>query len=165
MTRIIFDPYEWMPGYGESGVSFHSSPGYDLVLEVTYDEPDSETREGVGLLRRQMTFRHAAYVIRAPFPGVDPLHPESANVIGLRSSVKAGATLPDERLAEIGSLIEIEDSDFLEGCKQVYGRISGHAPPAFRHFSINFLSENVRFQIIAVDVTLSEPVRVTSVYE
>jgi hypothetical protein len=164
MARIIIDPYEWMPSYGESGVSYRSSRG-DLILEVTYDEPDTETREGVGMLRRQMTFRHAAYVIVTPFPGVNPLHPESASVIGLSGSVKAHAPLTDEQLDEIHSLIEIEDSDFLEGCKKVYGRISGHIPPAFRHFLIWFLSENVSFQIIAVDVTLSEPVRVTSAYE
>ena len=75
-VRVIVDPYEWMPGYGESSVSFHSSGG-DIVLEVTYDEADTDTKQGAGTLMRTMTFRHASYFIKALFPGADPLNPES----------------------------------------------------------------------------------------
>ena len=35
--RLIMDPYEWLPGYGESGVSFRSV-GLNVILDIDYEK-------------------------------------------------------------------------------------------------------------------------------
>ena len=35
--KLVLNPYEWLPGFGESKVSFHSV-GVDLVLDVEYEK-------------------------------------------------------------------------------------------------------------------------------
>jgi len=166
VRKVIIDPYDWMPGYGESGVSFHSSGAY-MVLEITYDEWDTETQKGTGLLKRAMRFSFARYFIRTPFPGANPFRPES--MPGRLSTDQVEAALEEARVPptgrEFGCLVEIEGSRFVEVCKAWYRREAHGYSPNFRHFQIEFLSENEMFHIIAEDVTLSEPVRVTSAYE
>ena len=52
--RSIFNPYEWLPGYGESGVYFHSR-GLDVFLEVVYEReaPDGDGHEAISTLTRE----------------------------------------------------------------------------------------------------------------
>jgi hypothetical protein len=166
VRKVIIDPYDWMPGYGESGVSFHLSAGKDLVLEITYDAPNTETQERSGMLRRSMTFISAWYFIMAPFPGADPLWPEAMpGKLSPADAVRAQEEAREPTDGKFGCLVETVGSHFLDVCKAWYRQEAHGRSPDFRHFHIEFLSENVKFHIIAKDVTLSEPVRVTSAYE
>ena len=72
----------------------------------------------------------------------------------------------EAQLVELHSLVEYEGSSFVERCKRIYRMVSSSGQaPAFRHFHIKFLSENLFFHIIAEDVTLLGPIGVTPLTE
>lgn len=53
----ILDPYDWLPEYGESRVSFHSV-GSDVILDIEYEkEVVVDSEEVVLALRREVKFR------------------------------------------------------------------------------------------------------------
>jgi hypothetical protein len=139
-VKALLDPYEWLPGYGESRVSLRSD-GADAILEVEYEKerPPGSKREAPQLCRREIAFQSAAYFFKFPFPGADPFKIEGTAV----------------KIA-LGSLTELVDSDFVKECRRVWREVSGHEAPPFRHFYIQFLSENVGFHVVAENFRLSD---------
>jgi hypothetical protein len=139
--KLILDPYEWLPGYGESKVSFRSV-GTDVVLEVDYEKEVSGPEGGNSatlLYRREITFKFARYFFSAPFPGAAFFEFEG-----------------DSSKFNLGQLTEFIDSDFTKESMRVWQSVSGHNAPGLRHFSIQFLSENIGFHLLAEDVFLSD---------
>jgi len=137
--RLIMDPYEWLPGYGESGVSFRSV-GLNVILDIDYEKEILVDNEEVVLaLRREITFNHVRCFIREPFPGGSIFEFDSAS---------------DE--FELGKLTEFTDSDWLTNNLSTWRRMWNQEFPNFRHFSIQFLSENITFHVLAADVFLSD---------
>ena len=136
--KLILDPYEWLPGYGESRVSFHSV-GSDVILDIEYEKEvlvDSE--EVVLALRREIAFKSVRCFMREPFPG--------------------GAIFEfdgDPGKFRLGKLTEFIDSELARNNFKAWRSVSSHEPPKLRHFSIQFLSENLTFHVLAVDVFLS----------
>ncbi len=136
--KLILDPYEWLPGYGESRVSFHSV-GSDVILDIEYEKEvlvDSE--EVVLALRREIAFKSVRCFMREPFPG--------------------GAIFEfdgDPGKFRLGKLTEFIDSELARNNLKAWRSVSSHEPPKLRHFSIQFLSENLTFHVLAVDVFLS----------
>jgi len=142
--KRILDPYEWLPGYGESRVSFRSV-GADVVLEIEYDGADIGTdgAEEIPSLTRELRFKGARSFMKTPFPG-EPMFELSGK--------------PDA--LSLGDLTEFEESEFLERTTEAWRSVSSHAPPLLRHFCILFLSENLAFNVLAEDVILSEALTV-----
>lgn len=132
------DPYEWLPGYGESKVSFRSA-GLDLILDVDYEKEVLINNEEVVLaLRREITFNYVRCFIREPFPG--------------GSIFEFDSTGGEFRT---GQLTEFTHSEWLNDSLRIWSIVSSQESPKFRHFSIQFLSENLSFDVLAVDVFLS----------
>ncbi|WP_419342034.1 hypothetical protein ACM1PE_30350 [Achromobacter sp. PD1] len=138
--KLIFNPYDWLPGYGESKVSFRSF-GLDVVLTVEYDRdvPNAEGRDAVKKMRREITFRAVRFFMRTPFPGnlIFDFHGD-----------------PSEY--GLGELTEFLDSELIgsstDACRAVFSCRASEV----RHFSIQFLSENVAFHVLAEAVSLSD---------
>ncbi len=122
-------------GYGESKVSFRSQ-GLDVVLKVVY-EREMPGDEAMVMLTREICFRHVHSLIRLPFPG-------SAL---FRFDAGSGAF-------PLGELTEFLQSDWVADSLAASRAISSHAPPSLRHFSIQFMAENVAFHVLADDVVL-----------
>lgn len=137
--KLILDPYEWLPGYGESRVSFRSV-GLDVILDINYEKEIFVNNEEVVLpLRREITFNNARCFIREPFPGGAFFEFDGAQgEFGL------------------GKLTEFMDSEWLSDNLKTWRLASSQESPTFRHFSIQFLSENSAFDVLAVDVFLSD---------
>jgi hypothetical protein len=135
---LILDPYEWLPGYGESRVSFRSA-GSDVILDIEYEKEVVVDSEEVDLvLRREVVFKSVRYFIRESFPG---------------GTIFEFAGDPSE--FQLGKLTEFKDSEWVRDNLKVWRSMSSHEPPKLRHFSIQFLSENLAFHVLAVDVFLS----------
>lgn len=137
--KLILDPYEWLPAYGESRVSFRSV-GLDVILDIDYEKEIVVNNEEIVLaLRREITFNNARCFIREPFPGGAIFEFDGAQgEFGL------------------GKLTEFMDSEWLRDNLKTWSRVSSQRSPMFRHFSIQFLSENITFDVLAVDVYLSD---------
>lgn len=142
--RSIFNPYEWLPGYGESKVSFRSQ-GLDVVLEVAYERevPGDERDEAITMLTREIRFSRVHSLIKLPFPG---------SALFAFDAGSAKVTL--------GELTEFLQSDWVASSLAAWRSISSHAPPSIRHFSIQFMAENVAFHVLAEDVVLLDERRV-----
>lgn len=138
--RCIFNPYEWLPGYGESKVCFRSEGG-DVVLELAYetDAPDDDAEEAITLLTREIRFSRVHSFLKLPFPG-------SALFV---SDARSGKVT-------LGELSEFLQSEWVASSLAAWRSISSHAPPSIRHFSIQLLAENVAFHVLAEDVVLLE---------
>ncbi len=136
--KLILDPYDWLPGYGESRVSFHSV-GSDVILDIEYEkEVVVDSEEVVLALRREVEFKSVRYFIREPFPG-GAIFEFDGDPSGFR----------------LGKLTEFKDSELVRSNVKAWRSVSSHEPPKLRHFSIQFLSENLTFHVLAVDVFLS----------
>lgn len=138
--KLILNPYEWLPGYGESKVSFRSV-GADVILDVEYerDVPGVDGSEVVQSLRREIVFKFVRTFIRLPFPG--------------------GAIFEfdgDSSKFGLGELTEFEDSDLVRTGLDAWRSVPGGESLRVRHFSIQFLSENIAFHILAEDAFLSD---------
>ncbi|WP_447755343.1 hypothetical protein [Pseudomonas nicosulfuronedens] len=69
--KLILSPYDWLPGYGESKVTFRSD-GADVVLDVEYEREEPDINGGALLrLRREITFKWVSNFIKLPFPSAD----------------------------------------------------------------------------------------------
>lgn len=138
--RSIFNPYQWLPGYGESKVSFRSD-GRDVVLEVVYerDAPGEQRDDAITMLMREIRFSRVHSLIKQPFPG---------STLFAFDAGSGSFTL--------GELTEFTRSDWVAGSLAAWRSISSHAPPSIRHFSIQFMAENVAFHVLAEDVVLLE---------
>ncbi|MDD0977507.1 hypothetical protein [Pseudomonas fontis] len=138
--KLILNPYEWLPGYGESKVSFRSV-GADVILDVEYerDALGADGSEVVLNLRREIVFKFVRAFIRLPFPG-------SALFEFDGDSSKFG----------LGELTEFADSELVGASLEAWRSVPGSELLRIRHFSIQFLSENIAFHILAEDVFLSD---------
>lgn len=137
--KLILDPYEWLPGYGESRVSFHST-GLDVIVDVEYEKDVVTNSEEVTLrFKRSIVFHYARYFIREPFPGGSILE-----FVGDLSGL------------HVGKLTEFVDSELVAENLKSWRVSSIHESPKLRHFSIQFLSENYAFHVLARDVLLSD---------
>lgn len=137
--KLILDPYEWLPGYGESSVSFRSV-GSDVILDIEYEKEVVVDREEVVLLvRREVLFKSVRCFIREPFPGASLFEFEG-----------------DSSEFGLGQLTEFKDSQWASDNLKSWRSVSSHEPPNLRHFSIQFLSENLAFHVLAIDVLLSD---------
>ena len=144
--KKILDPYEWLPKYGESAVSFHSS-NLDTVIEITYEQirenPDGTT--AAQHFRRNIIFHYVRYFLRLPFP-----ENLSFEYVGNPEDFK------------LGDLMEFEKSDLIAQNAHAWHLATTSASvPNFRHFSIQFLSENITFHIVTKEVSLSEASPIT----
>ncbi|SDS03821.1 hypothetical protein [Pseudomonas trivialis] len=139
---LIVDPYEWLPGYGESRVSFRSV-GPDVIVDVEYEKEIVVDGEEVTLaVSRKVVFKSVRCFIREPFPGGGAIFEFEGN---------PGEFRP-------GKLTEFKESEWLRDNLKVWRSVSSHEPPKLRHFSIQFLSENIIFHVLAADVFLSDEV-------
>lgn len=129
--KVVIDPYDWLPGYGESKISFRSAGG-DLIIEIEYDKSGEEG--DVGYAKREMKFKAARAFIKSLFPGPSIFEYEG-----------------NSENYTLGVLNEFEVSDFF--------RVFAGELPAnkikLRHFSIEFMAENIAFNILAEDIILT----------
>jgi hypothetical protein len=137
--QLILDPYEWLPSDGESKVSFRSI-GLDLVIEIEY-EKELPSSEGEDVLdcKREMVFKFARYFIKTPFPGEVFFEYDE-----------------NSQKPSVGGLTEFLYSEFSKNSTDTYQAMHGNKSPIMRHFSIQFLSANIGFHVLAEEVFLSE---------
>ncbi|MHC8349442.1 hypothetical protein ACYZT7_08695 [Pseudomonas sp. RT4P38] len=137
--KLVLNPYEWLPGFGESKVSFRSV-GVDLVLDVEYENDtfDADGNEGVSIVRREIVFKCVHSFIKFPFPG---------DVIF--------KFLGDSSEFGLGELTEFRESEFVRKSLDSWRLLTSLEPPRLRHFSIQFLAENMAFHVLAEEVFLS----------
>ncbi|WP_145316649.1 hypothetical protein [Pseudomonas sp. SJZ080] len=137
--KLVLNPYEWLPGFGESKVSFRSV-GVDLVLDVEYEKDifDADGSEELSIVRREMVFKNVHSFIKLPFPG----------------SVLF-SFLGDASEFGLGELTEFRESDFVRNSLDSWRLLTSLEPPRLKHFSIQFLAENMAFHILAEEVFLS----------
>ncbi len=138
--KLVLNPYEWLPGYGESKVSFRSEGG-DVLIDVEYDRDvlDSFGSETVIRMRREIRFKYVYAFIKSPFPG-DALFEFEGDSSEFR----------------LGELTEFSQSEWVRNSLSAWRSRSSHTPPEIKHFSIQFMSENVAFHMLAEEVFLSD---------
>lgn len=88
-----------------------------------------------------MTFRWVSNFIKVPFPGADIFEFHGASD-GFR----------------LGGLTEFIESDMLKRNLELRNSFSSGNPPKLRHFSVQFLSENMAFHVLSEDVRLSDEI-------
>jgi hypothetical protein len=124
--KIVLDPYEWMPSYGESSVKYHFD-GSDLILFLSYDTDDgSETKN--------IIFEHVAWFSHSGFPSPYPNNIEYMDSGEYRS----------------GKLVEFQSSEAVLPINKHYKHWK------FKHYGWVFLSENKRFDIICERFSILE---------
>jgi hypothetical protein len=132
-AKEVMNPYEWLPSYGESEVNFHSDRS-DVIVEIVYrsDTGDAER------VRRKLRFFGVCDFCTSAFPGA------------------AGFTdVSYDTKWAIGSLIEFEKSDVAFAWSAHFSNgISA------KHYLMQFVSENVQFQVVATGYALSEESKV-----
>ena len=138
--KSIINPYEWLPCDGESGVSFRPD-GVDMIIEVDYakNRPTSDDEE-VLIYRKEIRFKAANYFLKTPFPGTSVFFDYDVN----------------SKKPNLGHLTEYQNSEFAQNCIKTQKSLYAGYPSNMRHFSIQFLSENIAFHVLAEDVFLSD---------
>src|SRR5262245_45447240 len=127
----VLDPYEWLPGHGETAVRIRTE-GIDLAVDILYDGT-------AGSSERQLRFASTCCFYREPFPGPSILN------------IDLGAKLDPFRM---GELVEYPASEPASIWKAHYG-----GQRIVRHFKIIFLAENFQLTVFASGVSLSDCVR------
>jgi hypothetical protein len=125
---VVLDFYDWLPSYGENGVTIRSD-GSNWTVEIAYEEESS-----LKLLKRELLFQGVCCFYCSAFPGPP--------MLGIR--LQAGDNL--------GALLEYPDSDAATAWKDHFG-----GERDVRHYVLWFLSENLTIQAFARDVVLKEP--------
>ncbi len=123
----IFDPYEWLPAYGENAVEIFTE-GLDLIVLVVYDS------ENEGLQQRQIKFKSTKAFYKGSFPGVHML--------------QITYNARDKENISIGCLVEFPESEVARAWTNHFQNIK-----LFRHYKWVFLSENIMLEIIAEEVS------------
>ena len=137
--QLILDLYDWLPSEGESKVSFRSA-GVDVIVDVEYEkEPLSSDEEATLLCRREISFKFSRYFVKTPFPG------------GVFFEYDKNSQKPS-----VGGLTEFLDSEFAKNSIDTHQSMHGGKMPKMRHFSVQFLSANIGFHVLAEDVVLSD---------
>ena len=133
MPRSVVDLYEWLPGYGESAVSV-TADGTNLRVIVRYDR---DTEGEAQLMERELLFIFAPVFLRHPFPGI------------FIFEMQAGA----DRLS-LGHLSELGFSEFCQAYVSSQAINSLSSLPKVRHYTVQFLAENVALDVLASGVQL-----------
>jgi hypothetical protein len=136
--KNVLDPYEWLPSYGESAVTFRSH-GNDLVLVVEYEAKGSGGKKKCA---RELMFRSVCAFYKAAFPGPGLLDIEP----------QFGEDKPN-----LGWLIEYTDSEAAQAWQAHFAgwkRI-------VKHYQIAFLAENILCVVFAEQVILGDETLVT----
>lgn len=138
--QLILDLYEWLPIEGESKVSFRSA-GVDVIVDVEYEKELLSSDEGNATLlcRREISFKFSRYFVKTPFPG------------GVFFDYDKNSQKPS-----VGGLTEFLDSEFAKNSIDAHQSMHGGKEPKMRHFSVQFLSANIGFHVLAEDVLLSD---------
>ncbi len=137
--KLILNPYEWLPGYGETKVSCRYE-GVDLLLEIEYErELIEDSQDEVLNLKRGLLFKRVNSFLKMPFPG---------------SMFFEFAGKSDE--FRLGVLTEFTKSDWVSASQAAWRALYTHTPPIMRHFSIQFMGENIAFEILAAEVILTD---------
>lgn len=123
----VFDPYDWLPGYGENGVELRTQ-GADLSVIIPYDGDSGE-------LRKELLFEHAVAFYKASFPG--------PSMLNMQCSVRSTASM--------GSLIECPDSEAAKAWREHFQGLYD-----IKHYSMSFLSENIALVVFAEGVVLRD---------
>lgn len=118
----VHNPYEWLPGHGESDIALSAKDG-DLAVTISYDSPS-------GVAQKELLFKSVCAFYRASSPGVNLLNIEH----------HGASDVP------IGSLVEyVESEAAVAWAEHFQGRRT------VKHYSIRFQSENSRLEIFAGD--------------
>lgn len=125
----VFDPYDWLPGYGENGVELRAQGG-DLSVVISYDGEHCE-------LKKEFFFKHAVAFFKASFPG--------PGMLNMQCSVKDTGS--------IGTLKECPDSEAAKAWRAHFNEEVN-----INHYSIVFLSENITLVVFAEEVILRDVV-------
>jgi len=135
--EYIFDPYEWLPGYGESDISFRST-GFDMIVDIEYDLVSS-TKSGK-IAKRVLVFKGAHIFAKEPFPG--------------------NFLFDGLGIDKVGHFVAFRQSDLIMNYESVSHRLYGSNFTKLRHFYIQFLSENMSIHALARDFSLSDEILV-----
>lgn len=119
----VMDPYDWLPGYGESSIEMQTQGG-DLSVIITYDGEHGE-------LKKEILFKSAFSFYKTAFPG--------PGILNLQCSEKSEISM--------GSLLECPDSEAALAWKKHFNGLFD-----IKHYSITFLSENIYLLVFATDV-------------
>lgn len=72
------------------------------------------------------------------------------------TSVSSHSVDGEPREFRLGKLTEFMDSEWIRNTLKVWCSVSSYEPPKLRYFSIQFLSGDLAFHVLAVDVFLSD---------
>jgi hypothetical protein len=131
MPQSVVDLYEWLPGYGESGISV-TTDGLNLRVTVGYER---EGTSEVDLMQRELTFIYAPVFLRHPFPG-NFMFEMAGGADGLR----------------LGHLTEFGFSEFCQTYIESQRLFSPSTLPEVRHYAVQFVAENVGLHVLASSV-------------
>lgn len=123
----VLNPYDWMPPYGENGVSLVNQ-GLDLVISIGFDGPEGLPNH------KELLFTHAQFFCKSSFPGPRMLVLDPARTI-------------DPEL--LGALVEYPESEAAVVWSDHFGGLW-----KMKHYRIAFLSENLMVEVIANNVIL-----------
>lgn len=121
----VLDPYQWLPGHGESGVKIRMD-GTELLVTVAFDG-------AIGASERELRFSSVCSFYVQAFPGPSILEPgegETASILR-------------------GVLVEYPESDAAKAWQRHFS-----ASREVRHYSVAFLAENLLLVVLAGGVSL-----------
>lgn len=131
--HVEFDPYDWLPGHGESDVNVRTERS-DLILEISYDDT---ARSGVW--KRELRFFGTCCFYVASFPGAAMLE---VKIQWAQNS--------------LSSLVRYPNSEAARAWRQHFGNMF-----QIDHFALLLLSENRMIQVFAEKYKLGDPIRVS----
>lgn len=126
--KVVLDPYEWLPGYGETSLEV-SQHGGEWRIRVFYDSADQ-----TALVARDICFFGVYCFHHAALPGVHLLH---TGLQGLRDNHD--------------KLLEFPMSEAASAWSQHFGYRK------IRHYWIHFAAGNCDFEVFADGVRLTDP--------
>ena len=133
--KRVINPYEWLPGFGETRVELRRGEGLNLNLDVFYESEG----EGDALNKRTIIFKNACSFI--------------FGAAAWREITKFVHTDNDTDKKMIGSLIEYE---FSEAAKTLQEKLPPGLGP-LKHFEIYFMSANESLCVFAESCSLAPP--------
>jgi hypothetical protein len=126
--KVIFDPYQWLPSYGEKGVEV-SYKESKLELKILYNNKENNTDDFI-----KIEFFNVVYYSMSYFPGID------------------STTIEYSKISDLSSLNEFESSDYSEK----WSLSLGLDRKDLKHFILYFISANIRLEVIAKKVEFKE---------
>ena len=130
-AKEVVDPYDWLPGHGESSLIF-TSEASNLTIEITYDrEIDGG---GSSIAKRELRFFGVCSFYKSAFPG-------AAGLIDVVYDTKW----------TIGSLIEFGHSEVADAWSAHFFTRLG-----LKHYLMQFTSENVQIHVVAESYVLGD---------